>query len=58
MFFNTPEEHDGDDLLGAQIGVIYRVTPRLALDAAVQTALLGRGPDYGLRAGVSVRFGR
>jgi hypothetical protein len=30
----------------------------VALDASVVTSLVGQGPDWGLRAGVSVRFGR
>jgi hypothetical protein len=38
--------------------VIWKVMRDLALDAAVSTSLLGALPDYGVRAGVSVRFGR
>ena len=39
-------------------GVLWRPTPNVALDASVVTSLVGPGPDWGLRAGVSVRFGR
>jgi hypothetical protein len=51
-------ERDGRDALGTQAGVIWRVMRDLAVDAAVSTSLLGALPDYGVRAGVSVRFGR
>jgi hypothetical protein len=44
--------------VGADVGVVYRVTSRVALDAAVQTSLAGNGPDRAFRAGVTVRFGR
>jgi hypothetical protein len=39
------------------LGVIWRPTRNVALDASAVTALAGRGPDWALRAGVSVRFG-
>jgi hypothetical protein len=38
--------------------VIYLLTRRVALDAAVETTLTGQGPDYAFRAGFSVRLGR
>jgi hypothetical protein len=57
ILFNSAEERD-DSALAINTGVIYRVTPRFAVDAGVQTSLLGRGPDYVVRAGLSVRFRR
>ncbi len=58
LFFNSAEERDGRDHLGFNTGLVYRLTRKLALDVAVQTSLLGQGPDYVFRAGVSVLFGR
>lgn len=39
-------------------GVTYVITERVAVDAALQTSVAGGGPDYALRAGFTVRFGR
>ena len=58
FFFASRGERDARDALGAVTGVVYRVTKRLALDAAVQTSLGGVGPDWALRAGVTLLFGR
>jgi hypothetical protein len=58
IFFASREQRSERDRLSADVGLIYRLTPTLALDAAVETSLLGSGPDYAVRAGVSVRFGR
>jgi hypothetical protein len=40
------------------LGVRGLVTKDVALDVAVGTSLVGPGPDYAVKAGVSVRFGR
>lgn len=56
LFFASREERDGRDALGLDAGLVYLLTHRIALDAAVETSLTGRGPDYAFRAGVSVRF--
>lgn len=58
LFFFSREEGDGRYRLGADVGVVYHLTPSLAADAAVETTLAGRGPDYAVRAGLSMRFGR
>jgi len=55
LFYAT---RDGRDGLLLDAGVIWRPTPDVALDASVVTSLAGRGPDWALRGGVSVRFGR
>lgn len=56
IFYNSPAERDGDDLVGASAGVSYKLTRNLALDAAVITTLAGRGPDYRVQAGMTIRL--
>jgi hypothetical protein len=56
LFFASREERDGRDRLGLDAGLVFLVTARLAVDAAVETTLDGAGPDYALRAGLSVLF--
>jgi hypothetical protein len=58
LFFFSRGERDGRDRFGGDSGLIYRLTPNLAVDAAVETTLAGGGPDYTIRAGLSTRFGR
>lgn len=58
LFYGSRDERGGRDHVGLDAGVIYRVTRRVALDAAVETSLAGAGPDWAVRAGVSVRFGK
>jgi hypothetical protein len=58
IFHASRGERGGRDRVGLDAGVVYRVTKRVALDAAVETSLAGDGPDWAVRAGVSVRFGR
>jgi hypothetical protein len=56
LFYATRDEHGGRDQLGADAGVVFVVTRAVALDAAVETSWAGAGPDYAVRAGISVRF--
>jgi hypothetical protein len=56
LFYNSPTEREGTDLVGAVGGVSYKVTKNVALDAAVLTSLAGRGPDYRVEAGITIRF--
>lgn len=58
LVFTSRGDRDGRNTLGFDTGVVYLLTRRLALDAAVGTSLTGRGPEYFFRAGSSVRFGR
>ncbi|MBI2204569.1 MAG: hypothetical protein HYU41_12035 [Candidatus Rokubacteria bacterium] len=58
IFYASRDAREGRDNLGLDVGVLYRLTKRVALDAAVETSVAGAGPDWALRAGVSVRFGR
>lgn len=58
VFYASADERDGRDMVGADAGVMWKVGRDVALDAAVATSLAGALPDYALRAGVSVRFGR
>jgi hypothetical protein len=53
IFYNSPAERDRDDVAG----VSYKVAGNVALDAAVITTLAGRGPDYRIQAGMTIRFG-
>ena len=54
FLFNTRTERDGREQLALNVGVVYRVTRRLAIDAGIQTSLVGQGPDYVVRTGLSV----
>ena len=54
LLFNTRTERGGREHLAVNVGVVYRLTGRLAIDAGVQTSLAGRGPDYIARTGLSV----
>ena len=58
LAYASREEHHGRSSLALDAGVLWRPTPNIALDASVVTSLVGQGPDWALRAGVSVRFGR
>ena len=56
IFYNSPGERDGHDRVGATAGVSWLLTRDLAIDGAVITTLAGRGPEYRIQAGVSMRF--
>jgi hypothetical protein len=58
ILFASRAERGGRDALGLNAGLTYFVSRALALDAAAETSLAGPGPDWALRAGFSVRFGR
>jgi hypothetical protein len=49
---------DSADNVLVDAGVVWRASRNVAVDASVLTSLLGAGPDWGIRTGVSVRFGR
>jgi Putative MetA-pathway of phenol degradation len=57
FFYNSRAQRDERDQFALNTGLVYRLTPTLTIDAAVQTSLLGQGPDYLIRTGLSVRFG-
>ena len=54
VLFNSREERHGREQLALNVGLVYRLTSTLAIDAGVQTSLVGQGPDYVVRAGLSV----
>jgi hypothetical protein len=56
IFYTSPGERDGNDLVGASAGVSYKLTRDFAIDAAVITTLAGRGPDYRVQAGMTIRL--
>jgi len=58
LYFATAEERGARASLLLTLAVVYKVTPRLAVDAGVRTSLAGPGPDWSALAGLSVRFGR
>jgi hypothetical protein len=53
LLFNKRNERDGRDHLAVNVSLVYRLTRRLAIDAGVQTSLVGEGPDYVVRTGLS-----
>ena len=52
--FNSREQREGREPLAANAGLVYRLTRSLAVDTGVQTSLVGQGPDYVIRTGLSV----
>ena len=58
LVYTSREERDARDTVILDGGVIYRPARNVALDASVVTSLAGQAPDWTVRAGVSVRFGR
>lgn len=57
LFFRTREARGGRNALGGDAGVVFLLTRRVALDAAVEVGLLGDGNDWAVRAGISVLLG-
>ena len=57
-FFASSPESGGRDFVGAGIGAIWVVHRRIAIDAGLDTTAAGRGPEFGLRVGVTLLFGR
>lgn len=57
LSYGSRSERDGDGTVSAVAGVVYIINPRFAIDAAVISAVAGRGPDYRLQAGLTIRFG-
>jgi len=58
LFYASAGQRDGRYVFGLDTGLTYLVARWLALDAAVTTALAGRGPDVAVQAGISMRFGK
>ena len=56
VFWNSAEERHGKDFVGATAAASYRVTRDIAVDTAVVVSLAGRGPDYRVQTGITVRF--
>jgi len=57
LFFASRDEREGHDTLGLNTGLVYLLTRRVAIDAAAQTTLNRRRPDYALRTGLSLLLG-
>jgi hypothetical protein len=58
LAFASRDTREGRDGLIMQTGIVWKLRRDLALDTAVLTTLAGAAPDFGVRAGFSVRFGR
>jgi hypothetical protein len=58
LFYSSPSERHTRDVVGFDAGVQYLILPRVAVDMAVQVARGTPGPDFAVRAGLSMRFGR
>lgn len=58
LLLASRDERDGRGSVAINVGLVYLVTPRLAVDAGIQTSLFGNGPDYVFRTGLTARFGR
>jgi Putative MetA-pathway of phenol degradation len=58
VVYASREERGARDGVVLDGGLIWRPTRDVAIDASAVTSLAGAGPDWALRAGVSVRFGR
>lgn len=58
VFFASRDEWRSRHAVGFDTGLIWKLTSRLALDVAAETSLAGPGPDWAVRGGLSVRFGR
>ena len=58
LAYASRADRNGGDTLSVQAGLTWRATPDVAFDLSGQTSLIGQAPDYLLRVGVSVRFGR
>lgn len=58
LFYASRAERGERDTLGLDGGLMLMVARDVVLDAALGTSLIGALPDYIVRAGLSVRFGR
>ena len=58
VFYGSRDERQGRGMVGIDTGVVWKILPNLALDAALGTSLYGSLPDVFVRAGGSFRFGR
>ena len=58
LFYASPSERGSRDVVGFDTGVQFLVLPRVVLDMTAQVARGTPGPDFAIRAGLSVRFGR
>ena len=54
LLFNSAGERDVREHFAVNVGLVYRLTRNLAVDAGVQASLVGHGPDYVVRTGLSV----
>jgi hypothetical protein len=58
LFYASRSERGGRDTLILDAGVLWWPARDVVLDLSAVTSLAGAGPDWAVRGGVSVRFGR
>jgi hypothetical protein len=58
MIYASRDERARHDGVLVDLGVVWRPTRNVALDLSAVTSATGSGPDWAVRAGVSIRFGR
>jgi hypothetical protein len=58
LYYATKDERGGRYGLLTTVALMYRLTPRLALDTGMRTTLAGQGPSWSAFVGLSVRLGR
>ena len=58
LAFASHAERGERDALSVDAGIAFALTRRLSLDAAALTTVVGQGASFGLRLGLSARFGR
>ena len=58
VFFASRDEWRSRHAVGFDTGLVWKLSRWLALDVAAETSLAGPGPDWAVRGGLSVRFGR
>jgi hypothetical protein len=58
LFYSSRDTWDSRYGLGTGAGMLYRIGRRAAVDLGVEFSLAGQSPDYTIRSGFSIRFGR
>jgi hypothetical protein len=58
VLYTSRDERAGRDSVVLDAGLVWRPRRDVAVDASAVTSLAGAGPDWAVRAGMSVRFGR
>jgi len=57
IFYSSREAPATRHILGTNVGLIYTIHPRVALDAALEVGLGGDANDYAIRGGITLLLG-